>query len=100
MGYQTNYNLKVTPESDEVWSAIEENEEISYAVGEYKDSCKWYEHDSDMINFSKQFPDALFTLNGEGEEAGDIWITYYKNGKMQQCPAKITYDEFDESKLK
>lgn len=100
MGYSTSYTLKVTPNSAEVWDAIEENEDLSYAVGEWKDSCKWYDHDADMISFSKQFPETLFTLNGEGEEAGDLWIKYYKNGKTQYCHAVITYDEFDENKLK
>lgn len=100
MGYYTRYELKVEPYSHEIDEAINEDENLDYAIGEYKQECKWYDHDADMINFSKQFPETLFTLKGEGEEAGDLWVIYYKNGKMQHCPAKLTYDEFDESKLK
>lgn len=61
---------------------------------------KWYEHDTDMLNLSKKFPELLFTLNGHGEETEDMWYSYYYNGKLQHCPAKITYDDFDFEKLK
>ena len=64
------------------------------------DECKWYEHDEEMLELSKQFPETVFCLYGEGEENGDIWYTYYKNGKKQYCPAKVVFDEYDESKLK
>lgn len=63
--------------------------------GEYK----WYEHHEEMLELSKQFPETIFCLYGNGEENGDTWYQYYKNGKSQYCPAKITYDEYDESKL-
>jgi hypothetical protein len=52
-----------------------------------------------MIKMSLQFPDLIFQLKGEGEEPEDIWIKYYKNGKVQVCYAKITFDEYDETKL-
>lgn len=63
------------------------------------DQCKWYEHHEEMVELSKHFPETVFCLYGDGEENGDTWYTYYKNGKSQHCPAKITYDEYDESKL-
>lgn len=65
----------------------------------FSDECKWYDHDDDMKNFSKKYPDVLFILSGEGEEPGDLWKTYYKNGKMQTAEAVITYEAFDEGKL-
>jgi hypothetical protein len=63
------------------------------------DSCKWYGNEKDMKVVSKAFPDIVFKLQGEGEEPGDMWIKYFKNGKMQKCHAKIEYDPYDESKL-
>lgn len=63
------------------------------------DCCKWYGHHEEMIELSKQFPETVFCLYGDGEESGDTWYEYYKNGKSQYCPAKITYDEYDENKL-
>jgi hypothetical protein len=65
----------------------------------FEDECKWYDHHKEMVNVSETYPNVLFILNGEGEERGDLWTKYYKNGKCQECRAKITYDEFDESKL-
>lgn len=63
------------------------------------DTCKWYRHEEDMKALSRHFPTLVFMLEGEGEEAKDLWIKYFKNGKMQACPAKITYDEYNPSKL-
>ena len=64
------------------------------------DVFKWYEHNGEMLELSEQFPETVFCLSGKGEESGDLWKSYYKNGKMQYCPARIVFDEFDESKLK
>jgi hypothetical protein len=63
------------------------------------EAMNWYRHDDDMREFSKLFPTIVFELCGEGDRAGDLWRAYYKNGKMQYCPARITYGEYDESKL-
>lgn len=63
-------------------------------------SSKWYDCDEDMLEMSKAFPEIVFCLHGEGEAPEDLWDRYYKNGKMQNCKAVITYEEYDESKLK
>lgn len=65
----------------------------------YTDEVKWYYHDEEMLELSKQFPETVFYLYGVGEENGDLWYKYYKNGKSQFCPATITYESYDESKL-
>lgn len=66
----------------------------------FAEETKWYEHEEHMRAISKEYPDVIFQLNGEGEESGDVWIKYFVNGKMQKAAAKITFDEFDEKKLK
>lgn len=105
MGYYTRYDLKVDSQDEKLWEFLENDETasnygslISFVNGQ-SDSCKWYDHEEEMKDVSKKFPDVLFTLEGEGEESDDIWKKYFKNGKMQSCYAKITFDEYDESKL-
>jgi len=63
------------------------------------DECKWYKHDTEMLDLSKKFSNVIFKLHGDGEETGDIWDTYYKNGKMQHCQAEMIIPPYDESKL-
>lgn len=96
MGYSTDYRLTMTPDLSEVSEELD-NSDFAYA---FEDSCKWYDHETDMRVFSKRFPDVLFELSGEGEEAGDIWRKYFRDGKMQSCPGEITFEPFDESKLR
>ena len=76
--------------------------EAKYALDEDGDSrevCKWYDHTEDLIKFSINYPTWLFTLSGEGEEAGDVWKLYVLNGKKQLAKAKLTFDDFDFNKL-
>lgn len=61
--------------------------------------CKWYEHEKEMRELSKEFPDVVFKLHGEGEDNGDIWIKYFTNGKMQYCPAEMLFPPFNKMKL-
>lgn len=77
------------------------NEKADYKLSYVLDgiNCKWYEHEVDLKAFSKRFPEILFTLKGEGEESDDVWIKYFKNGKMQHVIARIVFDPFDEAKL-
>lgn len=63
------------------------------------DECKWYDNEDDMLLLSKEFPDVLFKLHGEGEDNKDIWDKYFMNGKMQYCPAEIICPPFDRAKL-
>lgn len=101
MGYKTTYTLSAYSPSSGVNDGEKYEQELEDLIGDnpFEDSCKWYEHEEDMKKLSYHNPSILFVLDGEGEEAGDLWIKYFKAGKMQVCPAKITYDEFDESKL-
>ena len=45
-----------------------------------------------MKLYSAQHPKVLFCLKGEGEESGDIWKYYFKNGSSKYCPANISFN--------
>ena len=60
----------------------------------------WYDWEHDMRVLSSKFPELMFELTGAGENYEDLWTSYFNNGKMQYCPATITYDDFDISKLR
>jgi len=104
LGYYTRHELEVVEGDPDLTTVlVEENEDASYALesdGSSSESCKWYEHRKHMREFSAKYPDALFKLSGEGEESGDIWVEYYRNGKMQNCQAEIVFPDFDEKLLK
>lgn len=123
MGYETDYSLRILKTrfavseiaptfvditcTDEGLSIIDDlrqsNESAEYCLdfeGESEAYAKWYDHNFDMLEFSKKYPDILFKLHGEGERNGDLWDKYFLNGKMQECKAVIFYQEFDQTQLK
>lgn len=88
----------------QVEDAMDEEDSCSYGkimqfLNRNSESCKWYEHKDDMKRLSARFPTVLFTLEGKGEEPGDLWIMYFKGGKSQRVDARIVFDPYDESKL-
>ena len=97
MGYYTYYELGVTPTD-----GVDHEQEINTTTG-YGDcfgyEIKWYEHERHMRKYSTRYPKHLFELRGAGEENGDLWIEYYKNGQMQRCRGKVVYDDYDEALL-
>ncbi len=97
MGYYTNYDLSEL--SDEVVERVNEISGYNFSNSYTSDGCKWYKREEDMREVSKEFPGELLVISGEGEESGDIWRAYFKNGKCWFAPAKIVFEEFDESKL-
>ena len=53
----------------------------------------WYDHEHDMLAFSKKHPSTTFKLNGVGEEQGDVWVKFFKNGQLQVRKANTILDE-------
>ena len=101
LGYYTRYSLDVEAETiEQAYSAIaslrRNSSSAEYALdyaGNSGESCKWYNHEENLVDTSFMFPDVKFTLSGEGEEAGDIWKLYVINGKTERVRAKVTFDE-------
>lgn len=113
MAYNTYYSLEimdaetrkiVEPELfAEVMEVLKsEIEAAEYALEDDGGSAgeeTWYEHHEEMLEFSRKYPGLVFCLHGEGESTDDLWDAYYMDGKIQECPARIEYDEFDPAKL-
>lgn len=99
MGYLTRFVIETDPENDELWEKLRQDDELGEVFIEGRVTAKWYSHERDLKDLSLKYPEVLFTVYGEGEESGDIWRKYFKNGKMQVCKAVITFPEFDEAKM-
>ncbi len=93
MGYYTRHELEVLQGNDHETDYEQEISENADYGSCFEDEIKWYEHEKDMREYSKKHPKTVFALKGEGEEIGDIWTEYYKNGKMQKDKAKIIVDK-------
>lgn len=104
MGYYTRHTMTISHNQDRIIKELREKyEEVAYAIdedGSTYDVSKWYDSDEDMKKISLEYPDTLFTLEGEGANNEDMWKAYFLNGKMQICNAKITFDAYDPNKLK
>lgn len=102
MGYYTQFKLKIVEGDGSLPDHEEEIGELSnYGPGLFDgEELKWYRHEEDMHAHSKKYPDILFSLEGKGEEQGDHWIKYFKDGKMQRCSAIISFEEYDPQKMK
>lgn len=100
----TQSKFTVEMDTDEVYAQFyAQSEEARYAMtrnGSPSEECKWYNHEDELKNFSKKYPAYVFTLKGEGEESGDIWVKYFLNGKQQTANAKIIFDPLDINRLK
>ena len=107
MSYYTSYRL--------TWDGEPSRQEITEHLakeGEYKDESpqiwlqmldgdisKWSEYQHDLQGVSARWPNTLFTLHRDGENNNDLAYEYYLCGRVQICPAVITYAEFDPAKL-
>lgn len=56
------------------------------------DSMKWYDWEKDMVELSKNFPEVIFVIYGEGEDRDDTWRAFVKDGVCVYQRAHIYYD--------
>ena len=89
MGYQTGYNLSLSNAGGKDFEIIKDlrnsYEETDIAFdrdGVSNEDVKWKDHEENLIEFSRKYPDVIFTLDFEDEE-GDLWKKYFRNGKKQ-----------------
>lgn len=105
MGYYTQFSLS-EPESCVPGKRLTGDEYMeilgtkvsaySFTVAELLDDGfygKWYDWVEDMLELSKKYPDVLFTLDGAGEEPGDIWSCWFADGKKYFATVEMRYPE-------
>lgn len=108
MGYYTVYKGSVTGKGvllDAFCEAADREETfgtygllLSDWLDEYingGESMKWYDWQSDCKELSAKYPNLLFTLNGEGEESGDIWRAYFRSGQVFVQQAQLVFPKVD-----
>jgi len=110
MGYYTTYRLTVLNENNEKVDVSEvdafKEKELcgGYCLSvenlvDDPDSMQWYDHDGDMIAYSKKYPNFTFVLDGDGEKPGDNWRSFYRNGYIYEWKLKFERPDFDASQL-
>ena len=109
MGYYTRFEGSVTGPREFIDEFVEKWESesstgdyygfmpIDFTMSEFfgGEAVSWYAHDEDITRLSSEHPYLLFALSGEGEESGDIWKSWYRNGKHVTVQARIVFDEPD-----
>lgn len=90
MGYYTRYDI--SNNSEEIKAAI--NEISGYSYGVESDEIKWYNHLNDIKAVSLMFPGQEIHVSGEGEESGDIWKAYAKNGLVYRAEVVLDYGPY------
>lgn len=114
MGYHTYYTLSISDrdgkdigdaETRRIIAAFRaSNGDAEYSLADDGDSrgdeTSWYDHEKDVAALSKNYPGLVFVLYGVGEQNDDMWYKYFHNGKVQLCPARISFAKYNESKLK
>lgn len=109
MGYRINFTLNILDNTevqiDETAVIAQLRSECTRAAwaleedGSSRVETTWDTIDEDLKAFSLKHPTLIFEMYRMGDSDDDRVYTYYKNGKMQECPATITFDDYDESKL-
>lgn len=110
MGYYTYYNLEVRdlntdePISEALEAEItrklavilelEDNEDTTFE-DLFFDELKWYDYEEDLEELSKEYPDLIFILSGEGEDREDVWRKWFCNGYIDGGMAEIVYPEIN-----
>ena len=96
MGYYTYYTIDIVkdPENQLEEFKAEFNEIIQEDWYEGFEA-KWYDWENDMINMSKKFPKMMFSLDGNGEEALDIWCAHFCNGQCNYREIQTYWEEFN-----
>lgn len=101
MGYYTSFAINISKDEPSFRDRLEliSDEQFEQDGTYYYTYAKWYDYAKNMCELSKEFPNLVITVNGSGEEPGDLWQDYWKEGKWHHQVINITFDSFDPYKL-
>lgn len=104
MGYYTTFELGVDDTGADPISLAQFNKDIEeeYEFGSYDlqvkwlvnrdcDNMKWYDWKEDVEKLSLRYPNLILWLRGDGEEAGDVWKAWFRNGKSVVVKPKLDF---------
>ena len=99
MGYYTDFSITIKGEFDKKEMEEKIEEVTDYCFDEhgnrYHQNCKWYDNVENMTELSKFYPNNLFTVDGDGEENGDVWRRVYHNGRQEDIQVETIYADSD-----
>lgn len=81
------------------WKTYEKTNRINLSalsdlIDSYIDDVyKWYDAVDFFVDLSAHFPHIVFSILGDGEEYGDNWKIYAKNGQTQCVEGVMVYPE-------
>lgn len=67
----------------------------------YLGDAKWYDWNEHLSKISQMdtFKNELITVEGDGEEQGDMWKAYFLNGNVKVAKAVVSFPEVDMSEF-
>ena len=86
MGYQTTYTLESTSDDNvdlHKQAIADASTFFAHSRKWPEESCSWYLHEDEMRDYSRDHPGVTFVLDGDGEEPGDIWRKWFRDGEMR-----------------
>lgn len=89
MGYYTRYDI--SNNSEDVREALVI--QSGYGCLE-SDSIKWYDWANDIKAVSLRYPGTEVHVSGEGEESGDIWKAFAKDGLVYRAEVVLEYGPY------
>lgn len=67
--------------------------------GQPQKESAWQDYAAQLAEFSRQYPNRLFTLEGEGRGPHQYWRLYVVDGKSQLSKVVMTLAPFDPAQL-
>lgn len=69
---------------DDTFSTLREHQKPARDVVFGNGEGSWDGYEEEMRKFSGQWSGVLFTMTADGEEQGDLTVTYFFEGRMQK----------------